>query len=235
VLLPAPPTFQDYSTQNISRSIRKTIQSDCENIVDVIFTVLKSQYRIFFNDKTAIVGTFLGSKLMGWMFMKYGHQFTCSAEGVDTAGDTRIFAGTEEGYVMELDVGSSFDGEIIDSMLQLPFQYHGYPDRDKRFHKLTLEVDTTLPIRLYYGMDFDYGNSGQPLRLVHRAGRSADPAAFALFGELFWNSSSLSLPEINISGIGRSAGIAIYHEDDVDEAFTVSAILLQFTPLGIKR
>lgn len=235
VLLPAPPTFQDYSTQNISRSIRKTIQRDCENIVDVMFTTLKSQYRIYFNDKTAIVGTFLGDKLMGWMFMKYAHQFTCSAEGTDTAGDTRIFAGTYTGFVMELDVGTSFDGTEIDSMLQLPFQYHGYPDRDKRFHKLTLEVETTLPVRLYYGMDFDYGNSGQPLRLVSRVGRTTSAADYALFGELSWNSSSLAMPEVNIAGIARSAGIAIYHESDVDDVFTVSAILLQFTPLGIKR
>lgn len=235
VLLPAPPTYQDYATQSLSRNIRKTVLAKASLTVDSIYCTTKSQYRLFFSDKTGVVGTFSGSKLMGWMFIKYAHQITCSVEGTDTTGTLRLFAGIDDGFVMELDAGTSFDGTNIESILQLPFQYYGYPDRDKMFHKLTAEVESPRQIRLYYGVDFDYGNSGQPLRLSAGVGRTSVLSDFALFGELFWNSGVLSLPETNIDGLGRSIGIAIYHVDAVDDPFTMSALLLQFTPVGVKR
>ncbi|MEY4956671.1 MAG: hypothetical protein RL409_928 [Gemmatimonadota bacterium] len=235
VLLPAPPTFQDYSTQSISRSIRPTIESSATLAVDSINARLKSQYRVFFSDKTGIIGSFDGTKLTGWTQVLYAHQITCSASGDDTVGAERMFAGISTGYVVELDVGSSFDGEVIESILQLPFGYHGIPDRDKRYHKLTLEMTTPRAFDLYYAVDFDYGASQQPGRFLFESDSTSALSSFALFGTLFWTSSVLSATEVNIDGIGRSIGIAIYNSSAVVDPFVCSAVLLQFTPLGVKR
>lgn len=234
-LLPAPTPDLNYSTQAISRAIRKTIEASATLAVDSIHANKKSQYRLFFSDKTGVCATFDGSKLMGWSFLKYSHQITCSTSGHDTGGTERMFAGTSDGYVVELDVGSSFDGEDIESILQLPFSYHGTPDRKKRFHLLTLEVETPAAIDLYYGIDFDYGASQQPGRVLFEAGSTSALSSFALFGSLFWETNVLSAPSTNIMGVGKSIGIAIYHIDAVDAPFTVSSALLQMTPLGVVR
>lgn len=235
ILLPAPTPDLNYSTQSISRSIRKTIEASATLAVDSISVHKKSQLRVFFSDKTGIVGTFDGSKLTGWAFLKYAHQITCSFAGQDTTSVERMFAGTSDGYVVELDKGSSFDGTAIESILQLPFSYHGTPDRKKRFHMLTLEVDTPATVDLYYGIDYDYGASQQPGRVLFEAGSTSALSSFELFGTLLWDTNVLSSPSVNIMGIGKSIGIAIYHNDAVDEPFTLSAVMLQMTPFGVSH
>ncbi len=234
ILLPAPTPDLNYTTQSISRNIRKTIEASATLAVDSLHARKKSQYRLFFSDKTAIWATFDGGKLMGWAFIKYTHQVTCSTAGPDTSGAERMFAGTSDGYVVELDKGSSFDGDDIESIGQLPFSYYGIPNRNKRFHMLTLEVETPAPVDLYYGIDFDYGASQQPGRVLFEAGTTAALSSFQLFGTLFWSSNVLSAPSVNIMGVGKSMGLAIYHIDAVDEPFTISAATVEYTPFGLK-
>ena len=135
--------------------------------------------------------------------------------------------------LVELDKGSSFDGEDIESILQLPFSYHGAPERKKRYHLLGLEIDTPAAVALYFGVDFDYGASQQPGRVLFDAGSTSALSSFALFGTLLWNTNVLSSPSVNIQGVGKSIGIAIYHIDSVDEAFTISAGLLRYTNFGV--
>ncbi len=235
ILIPPPPAGSQYDTASLSQNIKTTIKTSATRAIDSLYTTTKGHYRLYFSDKTGVIGTFEGGKLQGWTQQKYSHQFTCSIEGNDTTGALRLFSGTEDGYVMELDVGASFDGEEIESLLQLPFGYWGYPNRDKRLHTLTLELSTSRAFELYYAIDFDYGASLQPGRYIAAADTTAALSAFALFGELFWDTAVLSSPTINIDGIGKSVGVALYHKDAITDAFTMYAGLLQFTPLGVKR
>lgn len=235
VLVPAPPTFQDYSTQAISRNVRKTIERMAPNAVDSLHAVKKNQYRLFFDDKTALIGTFYGSKLMGWAAALYKHQFTCSWNGTDADGVERMYAGTDDGYVMMLDSGTSFDGEAIESILQLPYSYHKSPDRDKAFHKITLEMDTPRAVDIRIVTDFDYGGGGQSGQFLQRTNPTGGLWDVSLWDQFFWDSAVLSRPETNIDGVGINIGITLYHNDAVDEAFSISACLLQFNLLGIRR
>jgi len=235
ILIPPPPAGSQYDTASLSQNIKTTIKESATDVVDSLYATTKGHYRLYFSDKTGIIGTFEGGKLQGYTQQKYSHQFTCSVEGNDTSGGLRLFAGTEDGYVMELDVGASFDGEEIESILQLPFGYWGYPNRDKRLHTLTLELSTERAFDLYYAIDFNYGASLQPGRYIAPADDTSPLSDFALFGELFWDTSVLSAPTINIDGVGRSVGLALYHKDAVTNAFTMYAGLLQFTVLGVKR
>jgi hypothetical protein len=235
ILIPPPPIGSQYSTQSVSALIKKTVRDSASLVTDSLYCTLKNQYRLYFSDKTGIIATYEGNRLQGWTQQKYAHQLTCSIEGADTSGNLRQFAGTTDGYVVELDVGSSWDGEDIESIAQLPFGYFGSPDRDKRFHKLTVEIDTPRAVRLYYAIDFEYGASQQPGRYIGLAGNTSPLSSFALFGELFWATNVLSSAEENIDGVARSIGIALYHNSAVDDSFTLTAALLQFTVLGVKR
>jgi len=226
---------QDLGTDAISRNVRKTLDAKYLGSIDALHAAKKNQYRLFFDDKSALVATFFGQKLMGWMPMLYAHQFTRTWAGEDDNELTRLYAGTDDGYVMEMDIGTSFDGESTLSFVQLPFNYHKSPDRNKRFHKITLEVDSPSEITLQLATDFDYGSGGQSSRfsvLSSPTGGLWDTSAWENF---FWDSSVLSSPEINIDGIGRNLGIIILHDDDVDETFTLSAAMVQFSLYGIKR
>ncbi len=234
IIIPAPIPNHDFSTQSISRNIRKTLERIAPNAVGSIHAVKKSQYRLYFDDATAIVGTFYGTKLMGWAFMRYAHQFTAWFSGTIDGVET-MFAGTSDGYVMQLDVGSSFDGQQIESIAQLPYSYHGSPDRDKRYHKLTLEVDTPRAVPLRVGIDYDYGAGGQSGNFILRTNPTGGVWDVSHWEAFFWDSAVLSRPECNIDGVSVNIGFTIYHNSDVADSFTLSAALLQYTLLGIRR
>lgn len=233
-LLPAPPTFQDYTTQQISRTVRKTIEKKAPSAVFALAIPSKSQYRLFFDDKTALVASFYANKLVGWSMCKYAHQMTCGAAGL-VQGLDGVFLGTDDGYVMQADFGSSFAGESIQSIIQLPFCYHGHPDREKRFHKITLEMETPATIDLRVHMDFDYGTGAQTGNFVAATGATGGQWDVSEWEQFFWDSGVLTAPEVNIDGVGRNTAITLYHDSRTAEPFTISAALLQFSLYGVKR
>jgi len=234
IVIPAPAPNQDFSTQSISRNVRKTLERMAPQAVGSLHAVKTSQYRLFFDDKSALVATFYGTKLMGWTGLVYPHQFSCwfsgSIDGVET-----MFGGTRDGYVMQLDTGSSFDGTNIESILQLPYSYHGSPDRDKRFHKLTLEVDTPRAIDLRIGIDYDYGAGGQTAGFSAHTSPTGGIWDVSLWESFFWDSPVLSSPEINIDGVAKNIGFTFYNNSDIADPFTLSAAMLQYTYYGIRR
>jgi hypothetical protein len=233
-LTPAPPTYQDYTTQQISRNVRKTIESMADHAVFAMSVPSKSQYRLFFDDKTFLIATFYANKLMGWSKCKYLHQMTCGTTGV-VAGQEHVFMGTDDGYIMLADYGPSFAGESIQSIVQLPFCYHGHPDREKRFHKITLEMETPATLDLRVHMDFDYGTGAQTGNFVAPTGATGGQWDISSWENFFWDSGVLTAPETNIDGVGRNTAITLYHDDFTAEPFTISAALLQFSLYGVKR
>lgn len=233
-LLPAPPTFQDYTTQQISRTVRKTIETMAPRAVFAMSVPRKSQYMLFFDDKTLLLATFYGNKLIGWSKCKFLHQMTCGTTGA-VGGEDMTFFGTDDGYVVRGDYGPSFMGDSIQSIVQLPFCYHGHPDREKRFHKITLEMETPATIDLRVHMDFDYGTGAQTGNFVAPTGATGGQWDISRWERFFWDSGVLTAPETNIDGVGRNTAITLYHDERTAEPFTVSAALLQFSLYGIKR
>lgn len=235
VVIPAPLAYQEISTQAVSKNVRKTIEAKAPLAIDSIHAIKKSQYRLYFSDKTGLCATYYGSKLVGFSHLQYAHQVTCSCHGTDASGVERMYFGTDTGYLMELDAGTSFDGSPIETIMQLPYCYHKYPDRDKRFHKLTLEVSTPRAIELRIGQDFNYGGGGQTGQITVQTNPTGGIWDTSSWDQFFWDSAVLSAPEINISGVANNMGITLYHSDAVDDPFTISACLLQFSLFGIRR
>jgi hypothetical protein len=233
-LTPAPPTFQDYTTQQISRNVRKTLDVMAPRAIFGFSVPSKSQYRLFFDDKTFLIATFYANKLMGWSKCVYADQMTCACTGV-VDGKAGVFMGTSTGHVMVCDYGSSFAGDSIQSIAQLPFCYYGHPDREKRFHKLTLEMETPATLDLRVHLDFDYGTGAQTGNFVAPTGATGGQWDISQWEQFFWDSGVLTAPEVNIDGIGRNAAITLYHDTNTAQPFTISAGLLQFSLYGIKR
>jgi len=218
---------------SISRNVRKTIERTASNAVGSMIASKKSQYRLYFNDKTALVATFSGGKLMGWMPMLYTHQFTCWTSGQDAAGTNRMYAGTSDGYLMELDAGTSFDGAAITSIQTLPYSYHRAPEHDKRFHRITLQVDTPREIDLRLSTDFDYGSGSQSGSYPVNTSPTGGVWDVSAWESFFWDSAVISAPEIDIDGTARNMGITLYHSDAVDAPFSIQACIVKLTVFGV--
>jgi hypothetical protein len=234
-LLSAAQTFGDFTTGMLSDSIRTLIESRPVNVRASVVSGTRAHYRVLFDDQTGLIATFIGSKLAGWTQVSYAHQFNCLAVGDDADGREVIFGGTDDGYVMHMDVGGSFDGEAIESIMRLPFNSFGYTNQRLRFYKLRLDIYSARPITLQVSSEFNYGGEGQAEGFDAVAPPSGGFWDQAVWEDFYWDAAVITTSEMPISGVGENIGLLIRHEDDIDLEFTLQAVAIQFDIWGLVR
>jgi hypothetical protein len=112
----------------------------------------KSQYRIFFSDDYALYLTMDNNKVVGTMIERFAHTVSCicSLEGSD--GNEQIYFGSDDGFVYQMDKGTSFDGGYIDSLLSLNFHHSKSPRIEKSYFDASFEISGSG----YSEFDFRY-------------------------------------------------------------------------------
>ena len=76
--------------------------------------------------------------------------------GLDTTRGDRLFIGCQDGYVYEMNRGTSFDGAPIESYIRLPFNFAKSPSQHTRWMKATFELSTPDAITVGMAFDIDY-------------------------------------------------------------------------------
>jgi hypothetical protein len=146
-----------------------------------------TQYWVIFEDGTGFV-IYLGKKYPEAMLFDLGITVTCATSTEDD-GVERIFVGADNGFVYELNKGTSFDGAAIPHYIQLPYNAFSNPESDKQVHHISAELETpgeevSLNVTLSYN-DGEESTSAIPMDIAlgavqpatgQRKGRaSADP------------------------------------------------------------
>ena len=101
----------------------------------------KNQYRMFWTDGTGLNLTLSGLKIAGFTRLVYEHPVLCAFSGEDTNGDEMAFFGSSDGFVYQLEKGTSFDGTAISALFKTTYNTIGLPENKKRFFKVVLERD----------------------------------------------------------------------------------------------
>ena len=228
--LTAAAEYGDFKSSALSRTIQPIIDAGINNIRCAAVIRSKSQYRVYFGDKTGVTATFVGGKLMGWFPFMLAHQISCIYVGEDASGREIIVAGTDDGYLVTLDAGASFDGEYVESLLPLPFVNLGSPNFNKRWYSVRPEIETPRPIDLTLFTSFDYG--GQAGSVVDAAGMSATGGLWgeAVWGDAYWGAKVVGTPTFDIDGLGANMRATFRHFDDVDDPWTIKTVLYEFQP-----
>lgn len=203
-----------------------------------------NQYRVFFSDGTGLICQIVpdpqGTTAVGAsMPFDYGDVvFNTVDSVVDTSGVERVFGASTNGYVYELNVGTSFDGEVIPSHIMLTFNNSKSPRLRKRYRRSILQFrsGSTATIRVGYDLsygdgDASYGRSVE--RTVYGAGAFFD--AFSNWENFSWDASYAQQLTVNTVGAGENISLVITNESDEDEAFTVHTCFLHYTQGRLNR
>src|SRR5690606_35754601 len=118
----------------------------------------KNQYRLFFADGSGLYMTIANGKLLGSMPMQFAHAVRCCCAGESPDGNETAFFGSDDGYVYRLDAGTSFDGEAIDYDATLVYANQRSPRQNKRYRKLTFEVQGESYATFDVQYDLAYGS-----------------------------------------------------------------------------
>jgi len=131
--LAAVNAYGDFAVSTLSKKIKPIIDDQKGSSLSSLRVRKKGQYRLFFTDGSGVYGTFTGNRLAGFIRVDLGKPVytVCSAE--DASGDEIMFFGSDDGYVYQMDKGTSFDGTAIEGILRLSYYHFDTPTRNKRF------------------------------------------------------------------------------------------------------
>jgi hypothetical protein len=196
----------------------------------------KDQYLLLFGDGTG-VSIYFGRKNPEAMLFEYPFIASTAIHVSEVDGIERAFVGAEDGYVYELNVGTSFDGEEIEAFVQLPFGHQGGPRVLKRYHKAVAELiagpDTTLAMVA----QFDYGVGLQPFAQEEVFGISGGGGLWGLsnWAEFVWDSPTVAQAETYLQGLGANMSIIVFSSSATMDSYILQGMTVMFSPRGQKR
>jgi len=229
--------FGNFAQSTISLLIQEYLSGKKPLAVDSHVFGEKNQYRLFFSDRSALYVTISNNQVVGMMPIRLAHSLTCSASGELADGSEAAFFGANNGFVYQMEKGTSFDGDAISWRLNLAPHHIGTPDVKKRFHKCSLEVKAASYVAMQFSYELDYSSSDvqQPATdTVDRAFSSFVWDAFT-WDDFFWDGRSLAPIPIKLQG--RAPNIALICAGNSDEiaAHTVTGAVIHYSISKRKR
>lgn len=195
----------------------------------------KDQYLLLFNDGTGI-SIYFGRKNPEAMLFEYPFVASC-CHVAEVDGIERAFVGAEDGFVYELNVGTSFDGEIIEAFMQLPFGHQGGPRVLKRYHKAVAELICGPGTELAMVAQFDYGVGLQPYAQEEVFGIDGGGGLWGLssWAEFIWDSPTVAQAESYLQGIAANMSLILFSRSATMDSYILQGMTIMFSPRGTKR
>jgi hypothetical protein len=244
-LLSATDRIGDFGLDIASDPIAKdatTFLGSTPNFCSVLMRE-KAQYRIFAYieseqheaAKGLIATKFVsqGASGISWS-TTYGIKAFVADSRYSGTAETVAFANTD-GYVYELDTGSSFDDLPIEAIYESPYMPLSDPQMRKSFYKMTLYAEPTGSMSLDLNVKYDFGSTTNT-GVIQPATQNIESTGTAVF--IFGESNSVfntstyggeldKIYNTNIIGSGKTIAIRI-EDNSTNPTFTLDTALLEF-------
>jgi hypothetical protein len=197
-----------------------------------------NQYRIFFDDRTAIYVSFEGKELKGATFMEFDRNISVVAQGDKSNVDLSVFATDDgQGYVYRMDSGKSFNGTPIITRMATAYYHYGSPRTWKAFKKATGEVTGETGQVFNMKVSFDYGEPDIAVGVWY------EPALYAVgggavysvdkWGEMVYGSSAVvNRSPVHIQGIGTNMSYKVLSNETYRAQHIIQNIITDYELLS---
>lgn len=196
----------------------------------------KDQYRLFWSDGTGLT-VYFGRGKPEIMEFNLGKAVHCIASGEDSNGNEIIIFGSTDGYIYQLDAGTSFDGSKITAYIRLPFNHVGSPTRHKRWRQLTFEVEAAVSSVIRILVDFGFGDP---------EATTADEESFTVSGgagywnldnwnEFQWSATAQGVALLHIEGEGTNLSVSFLSEKIYEDPHTIQGLTIHYSELRLQR
>ena len=241
--LTAVDAYGDFDSATYSQLIEPLIQAKKELVLSSVISKSKNQLRTFFSDGTGIIATFNDNKLAGFTTLRYISsdgslvQVYCTANGEDANGSEIIFFGSDDGFLYQMDKGTSFDGGKVDAGFVLVYNNLGTPSYDKEFKKLTIEADGSAGTIIKYNVLLDYSSGRSP------GGISLDQelkSGGSYWNDFIWNAANWSSDDVSqiegsIDGIARNISLQVSSSGTYADPHTLHGLTYHYIKRKLVR
>ena len=196
-----------------------------------------SQYRIFASDGSGLYITNLHGNqawqniASGVMPVLFPNPVNVVFESKLSNGDEVIFFGSSNGFVYQLDKGTSFDGLPISAHLEFGHNHCGSPRILKRFRRAMIDVVGSSYFTYDFGYALDYGRSRtlQPNYSTHGEEVLIPQWDSFTWDAFTWDGTVNAPGECDMNGTSTNYAMAIRSYSALYSKFTVSSAVISYS------
>ena len=236
VSLAAVQEFGDFDSATFSQLIEPLLSSKKELATTSIIVKEKTQYRLYFSDGTAVVATFRDKRLSGFTTQYYfdsngdGLPVRCTANGEGSNGSEILFFGSDDGYVYQMDKGTSFDGQPVPATIVLAYNHLKTPNYNKQFKKVSVDLAGALNASIQYSARLNYSGGRTPgtiskTDIISSGLTYWDEAAWNTFN---WSSADVTVLEGRLDGVSQNIALQIFSSNTYVEPHTLFSVIYDF-------
>lgn len=229
--LQASQNFGNFDQASLTANIRKIISDKRTKVAASLVNREKSQYRLLFNDGTGLFLTIVNDKFLGAMPMQFAHTFTCAFESELSNGAEASFVGGSNGFVYQLEKGTSFDGEDINASVTLNYNPTKSPRIRKRYRKASIEVSGDGYAAIAFGYTLGYGSSEieQPGQTTYSTPFQSARWDSFVWDAFVWDGRTLAPTEADMQGTAENVAIVLGSATDYIPSYTLNSIITHYT------
>lgn len=222
----------------LSRLIQPTVNAMQSVAVAAYANRSRGLYVLLGSDGSGIVMGIAQGMVNGFSTVKYPFSISCACSGEDASGVERIFVGSTDGKVYELDRGASFDGAAIEAFCKVFFSHSGSPRMRKRYRRCVLDISNAGYSELSFLPEFSYGSvdvathRSQSL-VANGMGGAWDVSMWDAF--VYDGQSSINQPNLSIEGTGTNLALTFYTNTALDAGHVLQGAMVHYTPRRLER
>ena len=195
----------------------------------------KSQYRLFFTDGYGLWLTMVNQQFLGSSVVYFPNPIYVVDQGENSDGEEVTYFGSSDGqgYVYQMDVGTSFDGAAIEAFFTTAWNAVGSPRILKRWRAASLEIQGTSYAAIQVGYRLGYGSAliGQPSAVSTATGFRVEAVWDTFTWDSFtWDGQTLTPTEIDMVGTAENVQITVASTTAYIGAYTINSVIQHYTP-----
>lgn len=231
-------SFGNFSFESASRKIDPLVRNSV--VQAAVLVKNRSRYRCFFSDGLVLTATPNADGTIAWMPCDYDRVMNVVVSG-EIAGQQRIFMGDLDGWVLEADVGRSFDGAEITAGMRLVSDNQGAPVTLKQYRNTELQTEAGSAFALALGAEFSDSSAAEAnvtpaamtdFKRQYGVGLFWD---FNSWDRSYWDGAEANLVRYTTRGQGRSISLLLSSASDREMPHSLKTTNLLFTPRRLDR
>ncbi len=233
-------TAQEYGNfqhSTLSRNIQAAFDEKKTLVTASCVARDKNQYRVFYTDKTAFFITMDGRKIKGIMPIKMNHVVTSIFSLEDSSGNEEIMFGSDDGFVYQMEKGTSFDGDTIEAFMFFHFTFNKYLRWLKKY--LSVSIETEGDGYAEYNVSYELGYGATELV---QPGTDTNIAAYSdtrwdlfTWDAFIWDGQKLSPITNRLRGSAENIALIITKNSDYFTPLRMSGAFFRHTLRRLMR
>ena len=229
--LRATQDYGNFSSKTLSRNIRSWLNDRITTSTGSCINRNKTQYRLFFADNSGVYMTLEGNKVIGITPVLFKHSIECVHSSEKTDGTEVTYFGSDNGYVYQLDKGTSFDGDTLNYNFTTSISFFGSPRTRKRFRRAVYEIQGNGYAEFSHSYELSYNSSTITQQSAESVVTNLTEGRWdtGTWDVLFWDGVTLTPSEALLSGTADNIAIKVTSDNDYFQPITFSGVLIHYS------